>query len=240
MNRAIFFDAAGTLFEPREPIGVSYARIAEHFGVHADPAAVASGFRRAFASAPGLSFGPGHSTSELRRLEYRWWHGLVAQVFAGLGKFDDFDAYFDALFAFFADPANWCADPEAPQVLDDLRQRGFALGVVSNFDYRLYGILNGLALTAHFDSITLSSEAGFAKPAPEIFNAALRKHAVEPAAAIHVGDSEPLDVKGAAAAGIAAVLLDRDGRGSVTIRGRTATIGSLASVLRVAQRLRLA
>jgi putative hydrolase of the HAD superfamily len=240
MSRVIFFDAAGTLFEPREPIGVSYTRIAGQFGVHADPAAVASGFHRAFTIAPGLAFGPGHSASELRRMEYRWWHGLVAQVFAGLGKFNDFDAYFDALFAFFADPANWSADPEAPRVLDDLRQGGFALGVISNFDYRLYGILNGLALTAHFDSITISSEAGFAKPDPEIFKVALSKHAVEAAAAIHVGDSEPRDSRGAAAAGIAAILLRRDSRESATIGDRTATIGSLASVLPVAQRLRLA
>jgi putative hydrolase of the HAD superfamily len=161
----------------------------------------------------------------------------VARVFEGLGEFADFDAYFDALFAFFADPANWIADPEARNVLARLRASGIKLGIISNFDYRIYAILEGLGLKADFDSITISSEAGFAKPSPEVFRAALRKHSVFAAESIHVGDSEPLDVAGAKSTGMAAVLIDRAHTGPVLIRDGTAKAGSLASVLDVAQRL---
>jgi len=240
MLHVVFFDAAGTLFEPREPVARSYARIAAQFGVHADEHAVASAFHRAFTTAPALAFGPERSPGDLRRLERDWWHEVVARVFEGLGKFHDFDAYFDALFAFFGAAANWSADPEAPQVLGRLKDSGVALGVISNFDYRLYGILEGLGLKSAFDSITISSEAGFAKPAPELFRAALRKHSARSAESLHVGDSEPLDVQGAGAAGIPAVLLDRGYHGPVLIGERTAKAGSLAYVLEVAQRLRLA
>jgi putative hydrolase of the HAD superfamily len=235
--KAVFFDAAGTLFEPRERVGLSYARIAREYGVNARADDVSASFRRVFHKAPGLAFGPGHSAHELRRLERQWWRDLVAATFAGLGRFTDFDAYFDALFAFFADPTHWEADPEAQPTLLRLKNRGLKLAVISNFDYRLYRILDGLGLSAHFDSITISSEAGYAKPSPELFKAALKQHAVTAAEALHVGDSEHLDLAGAAAAGIAAVLIDRSLPERLSVAGQTARVASLARVAEIAETL---
>jgi putative hydrolase of the HAD superfamily len=228
MIKAIFFDAAGTLFVPVEPIGRSYARIARGFGVEADERAVADGFRRAFARAGGLAFGPGIPPGELRQLERRWWRECVRESFAGLGSFEDFDRYFDVLFAYFAEPSSWRAAPGAGAVLADLHARGLILGVVSNFDGRLHAILEGLDLRRYFDSVTISSEAGYAKPAPEIFAAAMARHGVAPTETIHVGDSEPLDVGGATAAGIATILVDPKRRGAPEVGGRVARVSSLA------------
>lgn len=208
MLRVVFFDAAGTLFHTREAVGLSYAKMAQRFGVEADQRLVIGSFRRAFAAAPGLAFGLGHEAPELRRLEREWWYRLVKATFAGIGEFADFEAYFDALFAFFADPANWTRDPDAPALLAALRESGLELGVISNFDYRIYAILEALGLSRYFDSITISSEAGYAKPAPEIFRIALARHSLSPDEALHVGDSEALDVGGARAAGVAVVLVD--------------------------------
>jgi len=208
MLRVIFFDAAGTLFHTREPAGLSYVKIAERFGVEADQRLVIDSFRRTFATSPGLAFGPGHEPLELRRLEREWWYRLVKLTFAGIAEFVDFDAYFDALFAFFADPANWTCDPDAPALLAALHESGMELGVISNFDYRIYAILEALELSRYFDSVTISSEAGYAKPSPEIFRMALEHHSVPADEALHVGDSEALDVAGARAAGVAVVLID--------------------------------
>jgi putative hydrolase of the HAD superfamily len=214
MLRVVYFDAAGTLFHTREPAGLSYAKIAQGFGVQADERLVIDSFKRAFAAAPGLAFGPGYEATLLRELEREWWHRLVRSTFAGLGDFADFDAYFDALFAFFADPANWTCDRDAPALLAALRESGLEVGLISNFDYRIYAILDALGLKRHFDSITISSEAGYAKPAPEIFHIALERHSVHADEALHVGDSEALDVAGAHAAGVAAVLVDPDATGA--------------------------
>ncbi len=82
--------------------------------------------------------------------------------------------------------------------------------MISNFDYRLYRILDGLDLTRHFDSITISSEAGFAKPRREVYDAALARAGVTAHDAMHIGDSEHLDFAPAAALGMGAVLIDRD------------------------------
>ena len=236
MIRAAFFDAAGTLFETREPVGRTYARLARQFGLDAPEDTVAASFRRAFGAAPGLAFGPGHGHEELRRLEREWWRDRVGETFAPLGKFTEFDAYFEALFAYFADPGHWVADLEAAPMLQRLKHDGIKLGVISNFDYRLYRILDGLDLTRYFDSITISSEAGYAKPRREVYEAALSRAGVTAHDAMHIGDSEHLDFAPAAAIGMAAVLIDReDKQAASSVAGRTARICSLASVPQVAQ-----
>jgi putative hydrolase of the HAD superfamily len=234
--KAVFFDAAGTIIDARQPIGRSYASVAREFGVDADEKAVNAAFRRVFHSAPPLAFGRGHPAPELRRLERDWWHARVADTFAGLGKFTDFDAYFDKLFAFFADPGHWRADDEAARLFVRLKESGIMLGVISNFDARLYGILGGLGLANFFESITISSEAGYAKPSPRLFEAALNKHGLAPEQALHVGDSVALDIHGAAAAGITPILFDPRGVESLENAPPCARVSSLAAVSDIIRR----
>src|ERR1700730_7365145 len=102
MLKVVFFDAAGTLFEPRDSVGATYTQLARKYGVDASAEEVNAAFRRVFHHSPGLAFGPGHGADELRKLEKRWWRNLVAESFEGLGTFTDFEAYFDELFARFA------------------------------------------------------------------------------------------------------------------------------------------
>ena len=228
--KAVFFDAAGTLIDTREPVGRTYVRMAREYGVETEVEAVDAAFRRAFRAAPPLAFGPGLKAAELRRREREWWRTLVAQTFDGLGQFNNFNSYFNSLFDFFSDPAHWVADREAIPALRTLRERGLALGVISNFDYRLYRILDGLALSPLLDSITISSEAGHAKPSPELFQVALNKHRVVPAEALHVGDSEHLDIAGASAAGLAAFLINRQLQSPIWVQGHMA-ISSLSQTV---------
>jgi putative hydrolase of the HAD superfamily len=230
--KAVFFDAAGTLFDTRQPVGETYAREALRYGLSTKPEAVEAAFHQAFRESPPLAFGPGHEADELRRLEREWWRELVAKTFAGFGEFSNFVGYFNFLFEFFADPAHWVVDPETIATLRKLREQGLVLGVISNFDYRLYGILEGLGLKAYFDSITISSEVGYAKPSPKLFAAALERHRLMPSEAVHVGDSEHLDVAGASAAGITAILLSRkpDSRSEFKQR-KVSSLGEVISLL---------
>ena len=64
----------------------------------------------------------------------------------------------------------------------------------------------------HFDPIIASSRACAAKPDPAIFRRALTKCDANAEQAVHVGDTYDLDVLGARAAGVAAILIDRVGR----------------------------
>ena len=241
MIEAVFFDAAGTLFDAREPVGHTYARIARQHGIMADDAVVSAGFRHAFASTPSLAFGRGHSPAELRRMEREWWYRLVRKSFEGLGEFDDFETFFEQLFSYFGDPVNWVPLPETHDILGRIKSAGLRLGVISNFDYRLYRILDGLDLGRFFDSVTISSEAGFAKPAREIFDAALSAIGVSASAAVHVGDSEHMDLRGAQEAGLFPILIDVGMRespaSSSIIEASAARLSSLAEVIKVMQLL---
>ena len=238
MLKVVFFDAAGTLFTTRRPVGDSYAAVARHFGADVSGREVSAAFRRAFSSAHGLAFGPGRSAEELRRLEREWWCERVAETFSQLHRFDDFQAYFDTLFEFFGDPANWVAYPDVAPALEELERSGLQLGVISNFDARLYRLLEGLNLARFFDSVTISSEAGYAKPAVELFEFALARSGVQPSEALHAGDAAHLDVAGANTAGIEALLVRRPEEGGSAKAPQPvpyAVVSSFAEIVSIAR-----
>ena len=94
--------------------------------------------------------------------------------------------------------------------MTSLKKKGFILGVISNFDSRIYDVCADLGIISYFDSFVISSEAGFAKPFPEIFSLALKRNKVYPSEAIHIGDSLQLDFYPARLVGINSVLIDRE------------------------------
>ena len=101
-------------------------------------------------------------------------------------------------------------DDVAP-VMDVLAARGLVIGMITNIDRDGVELAAGLGLAGRLDVIVTSGEVGADKPSPRIFVEALRRAGVEAGQAVHVGDQPASDVDGALAAGISAVLLDRDG-----------------------------
>jgi HAD superfamily hydrolase (TIGR01509 family) len=89
--------------------------------------------------------------------------------------------------------------PGVPRALADLRRRGLALAVVSNWDLALAGHLAELGLTDL--PVVTSAAAGSAKPDPEPFRLALGALGVRPERALHIGDGEA-DQLGARSAGM--------------------------------------
>ncbi len=142
-----------------------------------------------------------------------WWRELVFRV---LGQ--ENEACFEELFETFARPDVWRVFPDVEDTMREARARGLHVGVLSNWDERLRALLDGLGLARHFDSLTISCEVGAEKPAVEIFRAALRAAGVDAGWAVHVGDSSEEDVRGAQAAGMSAILVDREGRRADAVR----------------------
>ncbi len=95
----------------------------------------------------------------------------------------------------------------AAEALDRLRAAGLRLGVVSNSDGRVEEALVAAGLRDRFEVVLDSALAGVEKPDPAIFRAALDALGVAPAEALYVGDLYEVDVMGARAAGMEAVLL---------------------------------
>jgi putative hydrolase of the HAD superfamily len=99
--------------------------------------------------------------------------------------------------------------------LDRLADAGVRLAVVSNWDVSLPRTLERLHIAGRFEAIVHSAEVGASKPDPRPFALALARLALTAGDVVHVGDDEVNDRQGAAAAGIAALVIDRGGGGDL-------------------------
>jgi putative hydrolase of the HAD superfamily len=100
------------------------------------------------------------------------------------------------------------ADPDAEPMLRLLREAGLGAAVISNSNGSVRSILASLGLTRYLDFVLDSFEVGVEKPNPRIFELALERAGIGPREAVYVGDLYSVDVLGARAVGIPAVLLD--------------------------------
>jgi putative hydrolase of the HAD superfamily len=107
------------------------------------------------------------------------------------------------------------AYPDAAPALAELRALGVQLVCVSNWDYSLPDVLARVGLADELDGVVTSAAVGARKPDPRLFEAALEVAGCAADEALHVGDTPTEDVQGARAAGIRALLIDRDGGGDI-------------------------
>lgn len=230
--RVVFFDAADTLFHVKGSVAEIYLQHAVEFGfVHTPESlpAIRQAFGRAFREAPPPIFAA-TEPAQIKRSERLWWFDIVHNVFYRVGMFERFDDFFERVFRVFEEPDSWRLFPETRETLAALKAQGVELGIISNFDSRLFSVIRGLGIADTFDTVTISSLAQAAKPAPKIFQLALEKHAVDPEEALHVGDSLRDDVEGAQKAGLHAVLLDRASKRADPIPSEIIRISSLAEI----------
>lgn len=98
--------------------------------------------------------------------------------------------------------------PGAVAALNRLRRAALRLVVVSNSNGRVRRILRRTGIEPHVDVVLDSHEEGVEKPDPRLFEIALERSGADRSATIHCGDIYHIDVVGARAAGLPAVLLD--------------------------------
>ena len=136
--------------------------------------------------------------------------GMIRELLEGFGVEVD-DGALDRFLA--AEHAAW--EParqmgaQTHALLDSLRDRGLATGLVSNaFDpgWLLHGDLARMGLGDRLDAAVFSSEIGKRKPHPAIFEAVLSRLDVAPENALFVGDRRYEDVRGAKELGMKTVL----------------------------------
>jgi len=114
--------------------------------------------------------------------------------------------------------------------LESLRSRGIAIAIVSNCGEFTPELLTSLGVAAFADTLVLSFEVGYAKPAPRIYRLALERLGVAAESALFV-DDQPVFCAGAEAVGVTAVQIARGDR----VPGKVAT--SVRSLLEVAELL---
>lgn len=121
--------------------------------------------------------------------------------------------------------------PGVPAALDRLRAAGLRLVVVSNADGSLERTFGRLGLRDRVDVLLDSAVVGVEKPDPRIFREAVAASGADPGATVHLGDFFHIDVVGARAAGLRAVLVDPAGLHADRDCERTPSLAAYADAL---------
>lgn len=191
-----------------------------------EPAADGDGGARAFADADDGAPPPSGTEDHV-------WREYFLTLFRECGVSEaDMPAVGERIKEIHDDDHLWShVEEDTAAVLDALLEAGYRLAVVSNADGRVERLLEDVGVRDRFEFVLDSHVVGVEKPDPRIFLQACERLGVEPERCLYVGDLYPVDVVGARAAGLRAVLLDPLGRLEYpvdTIRGLGELIPYLA------------
>jgi len=209
--KVIFLDAVGTLFGVKGSVGDIYSQMAQRFDVSVPPTTLNKAFIKSFKTSPPPLF-PDTPPVDIPQREFDWWQNIVLQTFREAGVLDQFPQFFlffTELYHHFATATPWFVYPDVLPALKEWQKLNIQLGIISNFDSRLYPVLQALELSEFFTSVTVSTQVGIAKPDPQIFDLSLKKHRCSAGAAWHIGDSIKEDYEAARAAGLRGIWVNR-------------------------------
>jgi putative hydrolase of the HAD superfamily len=110
--------------------------------------------------------------------------------------------------------AAWTATAEASDAVDELLRLGYRLGAVTNARRdEQQAKLDRLGLADRVPLLACLDDLGRGKPDPRIWHLACERFGVPPARSAYVGDELDVDARGAVAAGLLGVWLDRHATG---------------------------
>jgi HAD superfamily hydrolase (TIGR01549 family) len=200
--RAVLFDVDFTLFRPGPELGPEgYRRVGERHGLSLVPELYDEARARAIESL--------QRNHELVHDE-EIWIAFTEQIVLGMGgEPEGARACATDMVREWERHENFALYEDALPVLDELRRRELAIGLISNGQRDLEEFVEHHLLDV--DATVGSKSHGRVKPHPSIFLAALEALEVGPDETAMVGDSYEDDIEGARALGIRAILLDRDG-----------------------------
>lgn len=105
--------------------------------------------------------------------------------------------------------------PDVPDLLDAAEGERLPVALLTNSALAPTRVkLEALELVDRFEVVVTTDTLGFGKPDPRVYLEACWLLGTEPGRVVCVGDNLEWDVLGAEAAGLRAVWLDRDGRGT--------------------------
>jgi len=98
--------------------------------------------------------------------------------------------------------------PDAREVIAELAQRGYRLGLISNAtSSEIPHELEQLGLSTYFETMVLSAEFGRRKPDVSIFFEAVRRMGVSAGRSAYVGDKPTRDITGPRQAGFGLTII---------------------------------
>jgi HAD superfamily hydrolase (TIGR01509 family) len=220
----LFLDAGGVLVVP------NWQRISDALaarGVRVAPEALAAAEPQAKRRLDLPDFGS-QGTDSQRGGSY---FNLLLEL-AGVARSPATDAALEELRAYHSVHNLWELVPDGVvPALERLRAMVPRLVVVSNANGLLHAVMERIGLARFFDLMLDSQLEGVEKPDPRLFALALERAGARAETTLHVGDFYSIDVLGARAAGLRAVLLDAADLYPDVDCPRVRSLGELADLL---------
>jgi putative hydrolase of the HAD superfamily len=196
----LFLDAGGVLVSP------NWRRVSDALAAHGVSVPAAALLAADPLARRDIDFGHQPAASDRQR---GWAYFNLVLEHSGVAQSPATDAALDDLQDYHAEHNLWeTVTEEAFDALDRLRAMGVKLAVVSNANGKLKSLFERLGLARRFDVILDSAEEGVEKPDPRLFGIALERSGARREETLHVGDLYHVDVQGARAAGLDAILYD--------------------------------
>jgi putative hydrolase of the HAD superfamily len=231
---AVFFDAGETLLYPHPSFAELFAEVLREHGYRVEPARV-----QEVISATSGRFNEILSSEEARLWSTSaersriLWDGIYRGFLTDVGVVDGHDRLVDALYGRFTDLASYRLHPDALPTLERLRKSDLTLGLISNFEEWLEGLLESLEVAHLFDVTVISGIEGVEKPDARIFELALERAGVAAEHSVYVGDNPTFDIEAARVVGMIPVLIDRRGRHEETEAIRITSLEDLPEAIGV-------
>jgi HAD superfamily hydrolase (TIGR01662 family) len=202
-TRAVFFDVDFTLIHPGPAFqGPGYAEACARHGVIVD----SGRFMEAVTAASSSLHVEGGTYDPEVFIDYTC-RIIEAMGGSGAGVVDAARDLYNAWPACH----HFSLYEEVPGVLRELHAGGYKIGLISNTQRSLAEFERHFALDGLFSVAISSSDHGYMKPHPSIFEEGLRRAGVAAHEAVMVGDSVPHDIAGALQSGMRGILVARSG-----------------------------
>jgi putative hydrolase of the HAD superfamily len=227
----VFFDAGETILHPHPSFHELFAKVCSEYGVDVEPEKVAELQQRLAPYLVDLASESGVDNPSLSPEDSRtFWSYLYRRFLQELGIEDE--GLTQRLYDVFSHPSSYALFDDVLPTLKALLDTGSRLGLISNFEEWLEGMLVELEVGHLFDVSVISGIEGVEKPDPEIYRLALKRAEIDGDRALHVGDSMTLDVEPARIAGLRTVLLDRHNRYPDASARRIRSLSELPALVR--------
>ena len=199
---AVFFDVDFTLIYPGPTFqGEGYARFAAQYGMTIDRARFGHAVR---AASSILDEAQEHTYDADVFVRYT---RRIVEEMGGAG--DRLDACAREIYSEWAGNQHFFLYDDVSAVLTELAARGLKLGLISNSHRCLSSFQQHFELEGLIAAAVSSSEHGYMKPHPSIFEAAMTLAGVTAAESVMVGDSLSHDIDGARRVGMRGILVHR-------------------------------
>ena len=199
---AVFFDVDFTLIHPGPTFqGEGYERFCARHGIVVTPERFPHAVRAASSILDDVQqhvYDAGIFVRYTRR---------IIEEMGGSGA--GLDACAREIYAEWAACQHFFLYDDVAPVLRELAARGLKIGLISNSHRCLASFQQHFELDGLIAAAVSSSEHGYLKPHPSIFEAALKLAGVEADASVMVGDSLAHDILGARRVGMRGILVHR-------------------------------